>query len=87
MAKEKPNPSSVAKIANEDLRATFYYSDAFANPPNALRFRLDIANVDGSTDSGAVLVSDHVDIATEPMGPALITLRDAALADAGYIDV
>ena len=71
------------------MRATFYYSDSHAKPPDALRFHLDISNEDGSTSSGDVLVSDHVGITdkTVTMAQGLVILRDAALVDAGYLDV
>jgi hypothetical protein len=67
-----------AHVANEDLRGTFFYRET------DLWFRLEISTEEGKKDSAEVKVSDHVTVATDPLGPALITLRDACLDIAGY---
>lgn len=83
MAWTKPG-TKTAKATNQDMRATFYYSDDSAAPPNSLRFLLLIETDDGS-ESGDVLVDDAL-TPTEKTDllAALVKLRDAALVEAGY---
>jgi hypothetical protein len=76
-----------AKISNEDLRGEFFYRLNKDDPPTYdLWFMLRIEHEGGQDGTATrVKVSDHVDITAAKMGPGLVTLRDACLAQAGYV--
>lgn len=95
MAWEKTvNGTETAHADNADLRMRFYYGDAAATPPNALRVALDVEvdRVGGVTETrgvdvalanvGALTAQEKTDLMT-----LLGKLRDAGLQSLGFTQV
>jgi hypothetical protein len=93
MAWTKPLGTVTAEAADEDLQMSFYYSDASATPPNALRVQLNIKNDGGS---GTARENESVDSLLSAAGLTageqttlkglLKKIRDAGLASLGYAE-
>ena len=96
MTWSKQPPSQTPRVNNEDLTATLYFDqppllyDAEGVPiptERKLRFDLIIQNEDGTSGKGTADVEATLTAGTlASFRAALLKLRDAALADAGYIE-
>jgi hypothetical protein len=93
MAWTKPLGTVTAKTANEDLQLDFYYSDAAASPPNALRVRLSVENDGGvglARDSetwDALLTASGLTAGEQTtLKNLLAKIRDTGLPALGYTE-
>jgi hypothetical protein len=80
-----------ARDANADMQIRFYFGDALATPPNALRVEVTVAS-DGADGSLVHEIYDRAVSLTPLTGAertslagALTTVRNAALAALGFV--
>ena len=91
MAKQK-TINIEAKVGNEDLTATIQFIktdvDGYGAPIKELAFALHISHTNGENGYGRVIVDDVLTAQERSdLNPLLVKLRDAVLAQEGYIDV
>lgn len=85
MAWTKPLGTATAKAANEDLQMRFYFSDADATPPNALRASLRVAHDKGRDETSDALVTDDLTAAEQTTLLGLfVKIRNKRLTALGY---
>lgn len=86
------NQTQTAKTGNSDLQGRFYFGDAAASPPNALRIELSVA---ADLPGGIVEIKQHDQaVANSSLTPAQRTtlaqllgiLRDDALTALGFVN-
>lgn len=87
MAWTKTEPAKTAKVSNQDLRAVFSFSDPSDPIPNDMRFRLHIETEAGQHETTEVRVQTTLTAGERTsLNALLVKLRDAALAQAGYVN-